>query len=377
MNGKSPSSNSTAPTPRQNSSAEIRQAESGSFLLTKVTPATSSVPNDKVSIEYFFGKAAKTIQDNAKSYQYPEYTNYSTFLLILEYFCWVSAIAMIVVGFVVGAINCYKGFINKDYSFKGKFYVLAFTTAIPYLLLFNVQSAINLAITTSTNYSSYSSTPTTSTATIEVLYGWGTTMILVAIIIGMSLLAIQKIVNAYLEKKSVIREAICSVLKLAFFIVFIFSFGNIVGVDYSQSEVTARGYMSVHAIFELELSRFSMDAIKSVPNGATNCMIATFLLFISVLVGVLLFGSLFDNESRFVMYVAGFLVLALMIAGYVMAYNGVIDYLSGETSSGSYEGIIKDAFKYSAMGIVTPIITVLSIVGIDVTRNLGVKPVEA
>lgn len=345
----------------------------GDILVTRVTLSSSSISDSKLSIEYFFGKAIKDIQENAQHYQYPEYTNYSIFLLILEYFCWIAAIASIVLGFVVSAVNCYRGFINKDYSFKGKFYVLAFTTALPYLLLFSVLNETNITMTSS---SLYSGSSLTTSMTAKTVYGWGTTMILVSVIIGMSLLAIQKIVNAYFEKKSLIRETICSILKLTFFIVFIFSFGNIIGIDYSESGSVAKGYATVHQIFANELSSYSMNSIKSVPNGATNCMIATFLLFVAALFGVILLESLFNAESRFVMYVISFLMLAMMLTGYILAYNGVLDYLA-ESSADSYSGIAKDAFKYSAMGIVTPIIIVLSVVGIDVTRNLGNKQLIA
>ena len=341
---------------------------------TSYTSDTSFSEN-QISIEYFFGKAVKDIQSIAESIKYHEYTDYLTFLLVLQYFFWISAIAMIVVGFTVAAINFYKGFTKGDYRIKRKPFALALTTVIPYLALFALTQSLNLKVTQSSSYSS-SSYGGTSTMFIESKYGWGTTMIVITTIIGICILAISKIVEAYFEKKSVIREIICSLLKIAFFVVFIFSFGNVIGLSYSEDGLSVSGFMNVHIFFEQALRQYSAAEVATLSHGAINCMIGTYLLFFGISFGSVLFTSLFNTENRFVMYMFSFLMLSMMIVGYIVSYNGAIDYIKelGD-SAASYATL--DTIKYSTMGIVAPIITILAVVGIDVTKNIGMGQANA
>lgn len=335
----------------------------GDIFVSRVN-SSGSVSTSKESISYFFGDAIKEIKNASSSYKYQEFTIYSVIMLILEYVCWLGAITMVVIGLVIGIKNFYKGYMSNNYSFKHKNYVYAITGALPYLFIFSAFNSAYLSATYSYDESSR------ATSTLEAGLGWGPMMILIAAIIGVCLLALHKVVVAFVEKKNIVRESIIAVAKITLFIVFVLSLGNAVAVDYSTSSATISGYLTVDSVFVSDLASYSSDAIKNLTPGSVECLIGTILLFISGLGAVALFDSLFASENKIAVYVSAVVVFATMLAGYIVAYNGLLEYLK----SASLYGLASQAFKYSAMGIVTPIILVASIVSITVAKNL--KPAQ-
>ena len=91
----------------------------GDVLQTK---AISSGLSEKqtTSIEYFFGKAIKDIDETVRDMKYGEYAAVSRLFLALEYIVWIMAIVMAVAGLCIQVYSFYKNANGKKYIFDTK-----------------------------------------------------------------------------------------------------------------------------------------------------------------------------------------------------------------------------------------------------------------
>ena len=320
--------------------------------------------NSKVSIDYFFGKAVKNIKTATEHMNYPEYKIFSIVMLVFEYIFWVTAIGFAIFGITYAIIKLVKGYKNKDYSLNNKFYAACALCGLPYLFIFAIQNFVDIHIAAS----AYEVT-TNIKYDMGVRFGWGTTMIMVAIIIAVCLIALQRVAQAISEKNNIVRTSIVSAISIAFFAVFIASIGKAVGINYSASSASMNGFMSVFSVFSSYLAQFSSDTIKEIPNEATLCLVGSLILLASYLVGALLIGQQLSKPGNIILSVVlGALFIGLTIAGGVIAYQGVkgTPLFSTLITVSEEQALI----VYSGFGIALPIVTALSVVGHAISQKI-------
>ena len=335
----------------------------GDILKSEISPRSAGV-GSKISIDYFFGKAINDINNANKGVKYIEHRVFSNCMLAVDYICWITAILSAVTGLIVGGIALYKGYKQKNYVLKPKYYIASFLLGLPYLFVFAVKNSgrieANLYSDYAYGYTRY---------LIEQCYGWGTTMILVSVIIGICLLSLYKVALAIIDKNNIIRESVFAVLKIASFIVFVFSVNQIVSINYYEGSESVVGYTSVYNMFTSSLLAFSSDSIKSVPDYSIMALVGTLFILCGALVGLSMFILWFD-EKAVASCILGVTAIVLMIVGYALAHTAVKDYIA---ANGAYSSINQvNAFRYSAMGIAMPIVVTLSMIGCVVIN--AIKP---
>ena len=330
----------------------------GDIVRTEIFPRSYGASTSQ-SIEYFFGKAIKNIQESSQGLKYDEFKVFSSLMLVFDYLCWIGAIVSAVLGIVFGALALYKQYKEKDYVLRTKSYYISLFLTLPYLFIFAVKNSARMDIV------SFSSTD--GSYSLQHIFGWGTTMILVSVIIGICLLLIYKVAIAIVDKNNIVRESVFAVLKTATFIVFMFSLQNMVTINYSDSDGSINGYMTVYSMFTNSLYSFSADTLAKIPAYSVQSLIATLLVLAGGLVGLSMFASWFDTKNLRA-YILGGISLVLMIVGYSFAFSSITGYIK---ELGAYSlGGPSEAFKFSAMGIATPIITILSLIGCDIVGRL-------
>lgn len=333
----------------------------GDILKSQISPRSIG-SESKTPIEYFFGRAISDINKASEGVKYSEYRVFSYCMLALDYICWIAAILSAVTGLVIGGIALYKGYKQKNYNLKSKCYIASFLLGLPYLFVFAVKNSARLdaSVYSGSGYTRY---------LIEQCYGWGTTMILVSIIIGICLLSLYKVALAIIDKNNILRESVFAVLKIASFIVFIFSVNQIVSINYYEAGESITGYTSVYGMFQSSLLSYSSDSIKTVPDYSVMSIIGTLFVLCGALVGISMF-ILWLDDKVIASYILGVIAVVMMIIGYALAYTAVKDYIA---ANGAYSSIAQvSAFKYSAMGIAMPIVLTLSMVGCGVVN--AIKP---
>jgi hypothetical protein len=204
--------------------------------------------------------------------------------------------------------------------------------------------------------------------TMSSTFGWGTTMILVSTIISFCLIGSYKVGMAITSKKDIVGESVFFVVKTVFFVVFLFAMQQSVGIYYSTASNKISGYMTSYSIYTANLESYSSDTIKSVPFYATNCLIGSILLFVSGIIGTIMFSTM-KNRKDFIPYaISSVILLGLALTGYIMCYNGTTKAASEGIVDSLYSGIPEGSIRYSSMGVVLPIIAVLSVVGAGFAR---------
>lgn len=323
--------------------------------------------DSKISIDYFFGKAVENIKTSTENMKYPEYKIFLIIMLIIEYFCWIGAIAFAVYGIVYASIKLYKGYQKNDYSINNKVYVISALGGLPYLFIFAIQNSAVFHL----HYSS-SSGVGDSAYEISSSFGWGTMMILISIIIAVCLLAIQRVMQAIAERNNIVRVSIVSAISIVLFIVLVISIGKVVGLDYFSTSVSFKGSMTVYTMFTSCLVQYSSDTIKEMPKEAIMCFIGSMIILSSYLVGSLLIEHFLRKPEKIIVsIILGTLLIALTISGSVLAYQGAKDnsllaYAFGSSSE-------TQIFVYSAFGIILPIVTALSVAGSVVAQKIKFK----
>ena len=324
---------------------------------------------NRVSIDYFFGKAFKTIEDNSRTMSYPEYKSVMIIMLIIEYALWVTAIASIIAGAVYTIIKLYKGHKNKNYTIKSEFCVASILGALPYLFIFAIQNEMSMtiggALLASKNY------------TIGNTFGWGTMIIFVVEIVAVCLFTLTKIAVAIKDKKNIVRVSIGAVISIAFFAVFVASLGKAVGIYYSETGGSVTGFTSVFSIFTSYLSQYSSDLIQEMPPEAFKCLTGSALLMSTYLIGALLIETFINKpEKSATLIIMGALMIGTTIAGSVFSMIGAKEAFEKMLDPIGL-GLGEKAIVYSGMGIALPIVTALSVVGHVISQKIKFNKAQA
>ena len=344
----------------------------GDIWNISITPLYSTLTGPiKTEISYFFGDAIENIKTISESYKYHEYRDSLIVMLVFEYIFWIGAIVMTLVGMGILGYNFYKGVKNKNYVFKDTMPLIATLCAVPYLFIFAIQNSSYLS-----GYSiTYSSSFELGRTSLEMIssFGWGTTMVFVSTIISFCLIGLYRVAVAIVDKKDVAREVIFFISRTAFFVVFLFAIQQSVGMSYYKTtEGKVSGYLSAYSFFEANLQAFSNDAIKAIPECATQCLMGSILILAAGLVGVIMFATTKSYKEFISFALMTIIILCASIAGYVVCYNGMVKYAdipgTTDTISSLYGSIPKEAIRYSAMGIVLPIVAVLSVIATGIAN---------
>lgn len=350
----------------------------GDIWIVNLTPATSLAGPAKTEISYFFGDAIENIKNIADSYKYHEYRDHLIVMLVFEYLFWISAIVMTLVGLGTLGYNFYKGVKNKNYVFKDTLPLITTLCAVPYLLIFAMENSAYLSGYSISSYSSYE----IGRVNVEMSssFGWGAMMMFVSIIISFCLIGIYRLAVAVIDKKDLAREVVFFVSRTAFFVVFLIAMQQSVGINYISSGGKVSGYMTAYPFFAANLQMFSADNIKSIPEYAIHCLVGSLLLFSAGLIGVIMFATTKSYKDYVAPTLMSVVILTAAIAGYVICYNGALKCVSDSgdlrVSYSLFGSIPKEAIRFSAMGVVFPIVAVLSTIATGFAKFFKNPPVS-
>ena len=325
-----------------------------------------------VSIKYFFGDAVKQINEARKSMRYPEYPDFLTAMLVIEYIFWIAAIITFITGIVIISIKLCKAVKAKEEFAVKKYFISFIMAGLPYLLLMYIQYAFRADVISSNLFSSDSSLSASRSSNIEITYGWGTQMILVTTFIGAAALPLYKIGSSIImrDKGEIIRNSILSILGISLLIVLVCSFGQVINFHYSETGYSLKGYITSYPLFENALKNYSSDTTQEMPIYAFKAIISVGLLFVGGLVGVALIDTMIGSPKFVVaIIILTLLSIAILIPGYVIGYLAYIE------SSGNYMSLVtieKEYVDYATMGVLLPIFTLLFATGQIVVSNLKI-----
>ena len=324
--------------------------------------------DSKVSIDYFFGKAIKDIDQSTKDIRYPEYKIFMIVMLIFEYMCWIGAIASAIAGLTYSIVKICKGYNKKDYTINNGFYAASILSGLPYLFIFAIEKTVKI----SAEYSAASSLTSTSSYELNMTFGWGTIMIMIATIVAVCLFAIQRVITAITEKKNIVRVSIISGISIVFFSVLLASLGKAIGINYSTTGISINGFASVFSVFPNYLYQYSSDIIKDIPDEAVQCFIGSILLLVSYLIGAIIVELFIRKPEKIILIsIVGTLMTGLTIAGSVIAYEGAKKANAFSTLSSS--ATADSWLSYSGFGIALPIVIILSITGLILAQKLKIR----
>ena len=340
--------------------------------------AATGVPSligETQGISYFFGDAFKTI-NQAKSYDDQCLATFLTIEYIFEVLLWLGSLAFIIVGIVLGAVNLAKGAKN-EYSLKTKPFVYGLLGGLPYLFIFAMKARMYVkysGIETSLAYGS-SYTATTYSYTLEEIFGWGTTMILVCTILGVTTLVAYNILTAIFERKDIVKHSIRGGIAMALIIALLASIGLVVSAARKDSDYSAAYMlMSPYTIANMGLDEAAREG-DPLAGYVNECIISiVFVLFGYGFVQVVINNILNEQKSIVPIIINSAVALFLLIFGHAMGVIGIKNSMNPSSYSAS------DPFPYNVMfapgSIVMIIFIVLAVAGYIVSTKIGQKKQE-
>ena len=323
--------------------------------------AGSSLMNGEYtrSIKYFFGEGAKQIRADSENLKNGGYEFFATMMLVFETLAWIGAIIAIIISAIFLTINFVKG-PKKDFKLRTKPFFVASGFVAHYLFLIALQNIVYMEVT---------DRPATYARTwnVDLTFGWGTSMMLVAIVLGFVTIIAFKILKAIFEKKDIVKTSVLGGLVLILIITLMTNLGQVVGLDYSAtSSMTSdvSGTTSVFNCYTNSLYSYSANAIKEVPGYAVQCLFGSLFILVGYALFLELTKALLNKKKGMVVgtSIASFLCL---IIGHVMAAVGA----SESVADSNYYG-----YTYSAAGVLLPLFAIAALVGYLVLDSIKSKP---
>ena len=320
---------------------------------------SSSIFTNNQGISYFFGDAAKSIEQ-ARQYDDQSLANFLTAMFVFEILLWLSAIALFVVGIVLGAINLAKG-VNNEYKLKTKPFVYGLLGGLPYLFIFALKYLL------STKYRDSS-----TTYNLEQVFGWGTQMILVCTIIGVVTLVAYNILTAVFEKKDIVKQAIRGGVAISLTIALMTTLGLVVMVVEKESDTLAEMTLSPYSLYVSLLSS-SCQSGQKMPDYAPLLLISYFLtIFGYGFTQAVINNILNERKSYAPITINAIFASILLIAGSAFGVEAL-----KQSVNDSYSGSTNPYSIYVGAGcIVITLFVIIAVVGFIISDKVGKKKQE-
>ena len=322
------------------------------------------------NIKYFFGDAFKQILNSTENQENEAYRGFLIVALIFEYIAWLTAIAAVVVGIVLGTISLVKGKRN-NYELKIKMFMLTLLGTLPYLFIVATKYFTNISYSsTYSNYIHYDGTigQYTELYRLSTFYGWGTMMILISAILGVFLIAGYKVLRTVFEKKgakNIVRVSIVSGLALVLFITLAVATGPSIACHSQDSSRVYDGVLSMYRLFT--------DSLRDFSNGSGEvhwyeyaALTGIIFVYLGAILLLLTICKMFSNKkNRAFVITYGATGVVAILAGCITCV--VACEQSVKSSSESY------VFFVAPGAICVVVFAILAIVAYCVTYNFDTK----
>ena len=349
----------------------------GDIYHTEIVSNTSSYGSSSGSsyrISYFFGDAIKRINAEFENNNDSSFMMFSILALVFEYVAWLSAIAAVVTGIVLGIIALVKGK-KRNYELNTKMYLLSLLGTIPYLFIFAIKNYKD--INSTAMYERYISSTGTISEFTEVYhatttYGWGTMMILICTVFGVLFLAGYGILKTiFVEKrcpKHIVKVSVVGGLALVLFISLVASTGPSVLYFRNTENASFSYFINCYTLFYEPLRSIAYEGGDEIPGYSFAALAATIIIFVGAMFALAtIYKMLSDKKNKNFVLAYGIASAATTLIGYIV---GLVAYLQAARNTSDY------TFLPSPGAFVIITFLVLSMVGYCVTDKLVAKEPE-
>ena len=334
-----------------------------SYLYDSGASRAATRTENVTSISYYFGDRVDEINRYSDTMKYNEYPTFLMVLFVIQVVLWLISIFGATTVFVMCLIKVFHVLQNKPNG--GKHYLfIAPLTVLPYLFFISLSNFSFSEV--KRNGITYSNS--------SVDFGWGTTMMLVAVLILLALFFIDETFaktlyryrkNQSLDFKALAFDSFFSIFKFVTCLIFMFASKHTVDARYhealsSTDSYTVKGNGTILSDYLGYLYSFSNDTIQKMPDFAPQLLTGYFLLVL----GFITFSVMIcisDNKTMVYAVLMAAFVLVLNISGFTFAYNASRDSLiqqaGGADASPEIIQRATAALKYSVLGIVSYVFT--------------------
>lgn len=321
--------------------------------------SSSTINTSTVSISYFFGDAIKNYQQQMEAVKFGGYDAVASLEITFKYVFWILAIGATIFGLVHGSIRLYKAYKNEDYSEKNSVMPIAAFGTIPYLAIIALTNDVYLLGKSATESIEYGTT-----------FGWGTTMILISLIVYVVIASANRLVCAILCKKDIVFESVLCGVKLVLSIVFFVSIGQLVSIAYNTSGANVSGHATTYSIVLNSLYPYSTGAAEEFSMDCIFMLVAIGLALVGTVFGIIFLIKLFGSKKMVPLCILGGSMVAFLLPGYIITLNSIKNY---SKTAYTISGTPSDAFKISAIGVTLIVLTIVSLIGLAVIKKVFKK----
>ena len=323
----------------------------GDITKTKIVSTGSAQIETTVSIEYFFGKAVRDIDEVAQTMRFGEYSSVQRLFLSFEYITWISAILMSIFGLILQIRALYIGIKKQKYNVETKNLFRTTLCVVPYLLMLGILHFAKMKISGGGEF--YKAV---------ITYGWGTMMLLVCSIVAVCFGSLLNLFSAIINKRKFINETIISVSKISFFIIMMFAIKSVVSGNYAETvdgtTTTLKGSITTYYFYMQSLSQFSAGTIDAMPAHSIKLLLGPIFTFVGGVFGIVFVSLMHQSDKKFSMIFSmafAILTLGFVTTGYALALSGVRNMMI------SIDPYSYEIFKFSGTGIAFMVLIIVSI----------------
>lgn len=257
------------------------------------------------SIKYFFGDGAKALESIKESYKYNEYYTFIVIEFVLDNIFYFGGLVGLITSIVFMVINLVRACSLKEEIKHAPLYGMAISV-LPYLFIIAYQ---NFAT------ANYISIP------ISVTFGWGTTMLVVAVLCLLFFILAHSFLSSNKNTKGVIASIIRGLTPIAIASIVIFGMSLVLSYSNSSEGVTESYQINAAYYPRSVLMSFSSEAIDSLPSSGITAIIGYFMLLFSSL---LMISSLYliGRKSNVASLIFFGLSYVIFIVASILCYSG-------------------------------------------------------
>ena len=309
-----------------------------------------------VSVKYFFGDAFKNYSQQVENVKFEGYSSVAIMEIIVKYVLWILAIGSAIFGIIRSSIGLFRTYKNSEKANKKSISSIVAFGTVPYIAVIALTSGLSVVGSNGTNRIEYGSS-----------FGWGTTMILVSLIIYVVIVAADRLVRSILRKEAIIEESVLCGIKIALSIIFFFSFGQVISIFYNMSGTNISGYSTTYTLVMNNLYNYSTGATTTFSMDCILMFVAIGLILVGTIFGILFLLELFDFKKMIPIYILSIIMVGLLLAGYIMSIVSINSYAK---QYAAVSGVPSDALGISVIGIVFIALSIASVTGLGITRMI-------
>ena len=309
------------------------------------------------SIKYFFGDGLKQIEKDSYNLQDAGYKVFAIMMLIFEMLAWIGAYIAIAIAAIFVAINVASG-AKKEYKLSTKPFFISSAFVINYLALIALENITYMSVYDRSG--SYA-----RTYNVDLTFGWGTTMMLVSVILGVASIVAVKVLTAIFSKEDIVKRSVFSGIALVLTIALLTSLGQVAGIDYKSNGSGFTGTSSVYSCYTNNLYQYCTDAIEEIPGYAFQCLYGSLIVLVGYIFTFVLVKLLLDKkQSKPAVIVLSAVSFFCLLLGHILTAVGANESMK---DSNYYN------FTYSAPGVILPLFVIGAMVAFIIFSSLKPK----